>query len=265
MSALEKPLVTIHRPASRSLLPSAWEVPQRFRERLGEGPGRQRHMLEQGHLLLVLHAAPDPGIPERQPRFFWRPPDGSWRATEGGQGVGALRTHLHEFSEEVDALEEKLQRAHHAADFLEILRTEGPLLRCVRNLHRVLQAAREAVPDDRELISFRDKAGDLERALDLVHLDARNGLDYLVARRSEEQLEASQRVMAETRRLNLLMATFLPITALASAFGMNLVSGMESSFAPWMFWAVLFTGAALGVIVRRLVNAAHTPERNDKR
>lgn len=255
--ALDSPLTAPARPKPRSLLPSGWAVPQRFHERLGEAAGRQRHMLEEGHLLLVLHAVPDPGVPEREPRFFWRSPDGSWRSSEAGgnaQGLLALRAHVQSFADEVDGLEEKLQAAHHAADFLEILRTEGPLLRCIRNLHRTLQAAREAMPRERELISLRDRANDLERALDLVHMDARNGLDYLVARRSEEQVETSQRLMVESRRLNLLMATFLPVTALASAFGMNLAHGMEERWAPWAFWGVLIAGIVLGLLVRSTIN-----------
>jgi hypothetical protein len=42
----------------RSLLPDEWNVPAIFRARLGEMVGRKRLMLAQGHLLLVLHAAP---------------------------------------------------------------------------------------------------------------------------------------------------------------------------------------------------------------
>lgn len=105
---LETPLATTPRPSTtRSPLPPAWEVPKKFRDRLGEAAGRQRHMVEAGHLLLVLHAPPDPGVPEREPRFFWRLPDASWRSTMGGGGLLALKAHLQEFGEEVDRLEEK--------------------------------------------------------------------------------------------------------------------------------------------------------------
>jgi hypothetical protein len=42
----------------KSVVPPSWEVPPQFRERLGERVGRQRAMLADGHLLLVLHRPP---------------------------------------------------------------------------------------------------------------------------------------------------------------------------------------------------------------
>ena len=46
----------------RSVLPYDWDVPEVFRKRLGEGAGRQRCMTADGHLLLVLHQPPTPGV-----------------------------------------------------------------------------------------------------------------------------------------------------------------------------------------------------------
>ena len=42
----------------RSLLPTSWDIPQIFRDRLGVTSGRQRAMVHEGHLLLVLHGPP---------------------------------------------------------------------------------------------------------------------------------------------------------------------------------------------------------------
>jgi hypothetical protein len=46
--------------AAPSTLPPSWDVPQEFRNRLGKQAGRQRAMLSEGHLLLILHRPPDP-------------------------------------------------------------------------------------------------------------------------------------------------------------------------------------------------------------
>ena len=83
----------------KSVLPPAWEVPSEFRERLGERVGRQRAMLAEGHLLLVLHRPPKKDETERFARLFWRKPDGTWQSNELGNGPTALARHLGDFAE----------------------------------------------------------------------------------------------------------------------------------------------------------------------
>lgn len=72
-------------------------------------------------------------------------------------------------------------------------------------------------------------------------------------------METSRKLTLETRKLNLLMATFLPVTALTSAFGMNLTSGFEFT-SSWPFWAVLAFGVVLGLWVRRSIDS-DSPEK----
>ena len=76
--------------------------------------------------------------------------------------------------------------------------------------------------------------------------DARNGLDYTIARQAEEQARNSEQLVASGYRLNLIVAIFLPLTALGSAFGMNLNSGLEAIRTPLLFWGVLVFGLVLG-------------------
>ncbi len=87
---------------AQSLLPDSWDVPPTFRERLGESAGRQRVMRDAGHLLLVLHAPPQPDGDERGGRFFWRCPDGQWRSHNLGSGPASLRTHLEQYAAAVE-------------------------------------------------------------------------------------------------------------------------------------------------------------------
>jgi len=53
-------------------------------------------------------------------------------------------------------------------------------------------------------------------------------------------------------RLNILAAVFLPLTAIAALFGMNLNSGIDGS-STFTFWLVSVGAIALGSLVRRWV------------
>lgn len=229
-------------------IPGTWNVPQKFRSRMGEGAGRQRHMVEEGHLLLVLHEVPKPGEPERNARLFWRDKLGAWKTNGMGNGVGPLREHLGSFERAVDVLEAAGKRATSAKEWFSLLKAATPLQRSVHHLARVLQAAREVI-DDRELINLRDRAGDAERAIDLLTLEARDAIDFVTARQAEAQAAVSLELARESHKLNVIAAVFLPITALASIFSMTLKSGLES-WGTWLFWLIVAAGIGIGVYMR---------------
>lgn len=232
------------------VIPSNWKVPDLFHSRLGETAGRQRALFADGHLLLVLHKIPEPGNPDRVPILFWRDQAGVFKSTGSGAPLAELRANLEEFTKVTDKLEQRADLPPSADNYFEILQTTTPLLRTVRNMHRALQEAREAVPADRNILIARDQAGELERALELLHTDAQHGLDYMVARQAESQARASHELVQSGHKLNLLIALFLPLTALGSAFGMNLRHGFESVTNPILFWIVLVGGFFLGFVVK---------------
>ncbi len=233
----------------KTLIPASWAVPERFRARVGEAAGRQRHMFEDGHLLLVLHSIAKPGSPERLARLFWRDKAGGWKSNGQGAGVGALREHVTAFETAADQLEDQLRAAKSARQFFEVLRVARPLHRTTRNLLTTLQAAREAV-DDRELINLRDRAGSIERAVELVATEARDGIDFTSAQKAEQQARLSLELARESHKVNTIAAVFLPITALASIFSMTLRSGLEAWLSPWLFWLIVAGGVALGLAMR---------------
>jgi len=222
---------------------------------MGEAAGKQRAMVEAGHLLLILHSVPGP---EPAPaKLFWRAPEGTWKAAGLGNGIGPLEEHLGEFELHVDDLEERLQQASTAREWFDLLKTATPLQRTVHHLASALQAAREAI-DDRTLINLRDRAVELERTLDLLTVEARDALDFVSAQKAEAQAQHSLEVARESHRLNVITATFLPITALASVFSMTMRSGIETWGAPWTFWAVVGGGVLLGLVVRSRLRPAGT-------
>ena len=242
-----------------AVLPKTWNMPESIRVRLGEQAGHQRMMLEEGHLLLILHALPKTGKPEREPVLFWRDPEGSWKASGGGAGAAELKAHIDGFAREIDRLELRMQQPPNAEVYFEVLHHAGPLLRTVRNLHKTLQQAREELPEDRNILVARDRAGEAERAVELLHADAKNGMEYMVAKRAEEQAKSSQELIAAGHRLNLLIAIFLPLTALGSAFGMNMRHGLEHIDSPVLFWGMLATGLVLGFVVKALLTVGGKP------
>ena len=212
-------------------------------------------MVAEGHLLLVLHKLPEPGIPEREPLLFWRDAAGEWKTTGSGSGLAELTGHLDDFTVQVDRLEEQLQLPASSSNYFDVLQKSGPWLRSARNMQRALQEAREAIPGDRYILNARDRAVEVERALELLHADAKNGLEYMIARQAEEQARHSAGILRTGHRLNLLVAVFLPVTALASLFGMNLRHGLERFDSPAFFWGVLIVGLLLGLMVKSTVSA----------
>ncbi|MBW3542688.1 MAG: CorA family divalent cation transporter [Planctomycetes bacterium] len=241
---------------SPSILPAVWQVPARFRERLGTGPGRQRAMAHDGHLLLVLHAPPGPDDVERRGRFFWREPDGAWHATEAGSGQAALARHIEEYAELLEALDRRNAQARAADEYLAVLNAVAPLHRAARNMHHALQQAREQIPNARDVIDFRDRAYAVERMADLLHADARSAVEIAMARRAEEQARASHHMAVSAHRLNLLAAFFFPLATLSALFGINLQHGLETydaAHAPWPFLIVLGVGCLCGMVLTSFI------------
>jgi len=233
------------------VIPHNWEVPQVFRDRLGAAAGRQRTMHHEGHLLIILHEPPMALVTERVARIYWRKPDGTWKSTgSSSTNIAALRSHVEEYQTAEDAMEARSAAANRSTDWFELIHDTAPLLRAARGVHAALQEAREHAKTDTQLISLRDNAQDIERTLELIHNHAKSGLDYAIAKNTEDAAKNSEHVLESGHRLNLIAATFLPITALGSLFGMQLEHGLEHESSPWVFWGVAAAAFLLGLIVR---------------
>ncbi|MFQ5731621.1 MAG: hypothetical protein ACE5KM_06685 [Planctomycetaceae bacterium] len=242
-----------------SLLPAAWNVPEVFRKRLGRLVGRQRAMSADGHLLLILHTPPGPEDAARTGRFFWRQPDGVWKSNVFGRGPGALAKHLDEYRQLIDDLEAQDEAANSAQDYFDVIYRIDPIHRAARNMHAALQQARELAPESREIINDRDRAYQLERSAELLHRDARNGMEMQVARRAEEQAAGTVQMTVSAHRLNVLAAFFFPIITLCTVFGVNVKHGLEEVAPPWPLLGILAAGLLLGVVLKAWITAAPKP------
>jgi hypothetical protein len=239
---------------SSSPLPASWDVPQVFHDRMGDRAGRQRLMVDGEHLLFILHAPPLADDLARTGRFFWRKPDGAWETDVPDEKVASLDAHLDQYDAALHLLDEAVVKADRANEHLRVLQSIAPLLRASRNMQTVMQQAREANHDDRNLIVLRDRAVQIERTAELLQADAQNGLDAAIARRAEEQAESTALMAVAAHRLNILLALFFPLATVAAVFGMNFKHGLEETFAPWLFWILLAIFLSAGFVLKSIVS-----------
>ena len=209
-------------------------------------------MFHEGHLLLVLHEPPNPNEKTRRGRYFWRDPEGQWRSSERG-GADGIEMLLGEFDERLVVCEDLENDASTPEEYFIALERLSPLHRTLCNLHQVLGEARKAVPEDKSLINLRDQAYDLSRTAELTHTSAKNGLDFAVAKRTEEHAASARDMSAAAHRLNLLAAFFFPLATIASLMGMQTWPAQPEG-SPLTFAAILGAGLVAGIILTAFVS-----------
>ena len=234
-----------------TVLPKLWTLPEAIRNRLGRDAGPQRAMFEEDHLLLILHQIPEPDEHTRKAALFWRSPAGEWRSNLGGAGLNPLLERLKAYDERLTQLETAENRAATAAEYHSVLEQLAPVVRSSRGLHRALQQARDLVKTEHALINFRDQAAAAERNAELLMQDAQFGLNFTVAKQAEAQAATAKQMAVTAHRLNLLAAVFLPVTALASVFGMEIHSSLRDT--PVNFWLICSLGMLIGVLLGGLL------------
>jgi hypothetical protein len=237
------------------IIPPSWTLPEAIRIRLSQTTyGRQRAIVEEGHLLLVLHQPPGADDARREGVLFWRNLSGEWQQSRGGPGAGALKRHAQAYAEIESKLTQQYEQALDTTALFDLLETLTPLTRAARNMQQALQTAREAIKGDMFLIELRDLAYEISRNLDLLLEDTRNALQYRTAREAEEQARLSKEALRASHRLNILAALFFPLTAIASLFGMNLDHGLNEH-SPLIFWIIFAAGTGLGFSMKGWVLA----------
>jgi hypothetical protein len=233
-----------------AFIPKSWDLPESIRKRLGDAAGRQRLMDEDGHLLFILHQPPEPEDNElRKPVLIWGQPSGEWKSSPEGGGLAALDAHMESYRKSIHALDEAVEGAKTPRQFFDVMKHVNPLLRATRNLLAVMQEAREARPDERRLINLRDRAVDLERAIDLVASDAKDGMEFALAENTEEQSRFAHEATLEARKLNRLAAFFFPLATLVAIFGMSPPGEVIKMSG---FWLVIAAGIVAGLLIRMM-------------
>lgn len=237
------------------IIPPTWSLPDAIRVRLGTSTyGRQRAIVEEGHLLLVLHKPPGPDDDKREGVLFWRSPSGDWQFNRGGPGPGGLKRHVQSYEELEAKLTSDFEQATDLSTLFDLVESLTPLVRSARNMHAAIQTAREAIKGEPTLIEVRDLAYEVERTLDLLLEDVRTDIQYRTARQAEDQARFSKEALKASHRLNTLAALFFPLTAITSLFGMNFSHGLNQN-SPFLFWLVFVIGVSLGLGMKAWVVA----------
>lgn len=210
-------------------------------------------MIHEKHCLLLLHQLPKNNDRERVAIAFWRNENGGWRCFPGRDNIQTLKDHVEAVAKSLDELDDKLEAADKATEFLALIKIARPMHRFTRNMHLALQQVRDAFPEDLEILALRDRAYELERMAETISDDTENGMQYTIAQHTEEQAELSERIAKESHRLNLVAAVALPITAIGSVLGMNLQNGLEDLPEPISFWCIVGSLVLLGLFLRSRV------------
>lgn len=236
-------------------IPATWQLPEEFRQRLGSTAGRQRLMQAGGHLLLVLHEVPLPDAVTRRGVLLWRDTAGRWQGSNSSAGTSSLDHHLQSYALRLEQLDQLENAAQHAEEYSRLLEGLAPILRSLRNQVEVLEEARDAIPEDRELIDHRDRGYELSRWAELLYNDSKNAMDVAVVRRAEEQARASHSMLVSAHRLNVLAALFFPFATLGAIFGTTLTDNWSWS-QDWRPFAVFIAigtlcGALLATFITR--------------
>jgi len=246
-------------PAGQSLLPATWDIPQIFRDRLGVTAGRQRAMVHEGHLLLLLHGPPSDDHAARGGRFFWRDPGGHWSAASTGKPCRSLDLHLAEYEAIVADIDEREPSEENAVELHADITALAPLVRASRNLHAALQHARDMLTEIEELIVYRDRAYQIERMADLAYQDAQNTLGFTTALQAEAQAVSGHQMARSSYRLNLLAAFFFPMATLSAIFGVNMKHGYEEAMEPYPFLGLIALSIACGFGLKAFVDSDVPP------
>ena len=234
------------------IIPPGWNLPEPIRARLGQKTfGRQRIIFEEGHLLIILHRPPTADDSTREGVLFWRSPDGNWKWSRGIGGA-ALGAHVQSYADREAALSSAYDQATDAESLYELQAEVTPVARAARNMHSVLQAARDAIKSEKLLIDMRDRAYEIERNLELLLEDVRNMIQYRTIKEAEEQSRLSAEALRASHRLNVLAAIFLPLTGITGVFGMNFHPGLDERSVIY-FWLIFVGAVALGFALKEWI------------
>lgn len=236
-----------------------WTLPADITARLGsESWGAQRAIVEAGELLLILHAPPQPDSNEREHEVYFRQLDGKWLHKGLEHGERALRNFLDEYRTLLDDLETRFEKAANIDTLFAVIDRLIPLARSSANMKAALQSAREAIDNDGFLIDMRDRGVEIARGFELLLADARQALDFRIARSGEEQTRAAEAGNRAQHKLNILAALTFPLMSVSAIFGMNLRSGLED-LPVIAFWLVFVGGLWLGMVVKGWVSSMAPP------
>lgn len=238
--------------------PPSWALPEELLAQVGEFANRQRALAHEGQLLVILHHPPEQEKTFRRSLILRRERDGRWSAVEeSNPGVEAdpeivMCELLNAYRARLDVLDDAINEESTADGLYAVVQALIPLRRALRNLDLTLADAVQRVPPKRPLIVWREQAHIVAREAELLYEEAEAAIAFHSANETVQSRASQEAMERAAHRLNLVVALFLPLTAIASVFGMNLASGLETA-SKSLFWTFLAVGLALGAIMAVLL------------
>ncbi len=234
-------------------IPPLWNAPQPLIERLAGKLVKQRALAEGHDLFVVLHDPPDGGSPDRQSVLYFRNSKKQWKWSPEGDS-NKPEALFDRYEDQVEWLGRLMDEANSSEQYFTVYMKVLPIGIALRNAHNALQSAVDQVPRQADLIDLRDRAQVLEREAEILMNETKAGLEFLNAKKAEQQAELSLQMALQQQRLNWLVALFVPLTLVGSMLGMNIPSGLEDK-PPSFFWEVVAAGVGIGLVLLLFINA----------
>jgi hypothetical protein len=115
------------------IIPKLWTtIPEAIRNRVGREPGPQRAMLEEEHLLIILHQIPGPDDASAPSRPVLAAAGRHMEIQPDAGGLLALQNHLAAFAAKLDELDKAEHIAQTASEYHKVLEAIAPVLRSSR-------------------------------------------------------------------------------------------------------------------------------------
>lgn len=215
------------------------EPPPFVLRQIGTTSRRQRFFKFSEGWILVLHRLPGAGAGEER-RSVYRYAEGDGPVVHDPEGL-SLEEVLGEYRDRLESFEDRLEEALSLSELIEERRMLFPVGRALRNACRAIEDAEIGLLGRRLFLVSRELASELLRKLEILESDLAADIETLQSELAAAHARATEKLEAKNRYLNTLVALFLPLTALTSAFGMNFASGMSTE-NPWNFWLVILAG-----------------------
>jgi hypothetical protein len=198
-------------------------LPKGIQDRLGAQYGSQR-VIDGGEeeYLIILHDVPKHNVKKRKHVLFLKKKS-AWFTSESENKLSTMNALIERYKVKLDNLDNLYDSTDSCDGLLKLMEEVLPISRAAHNMFEAIQHARKLMGKD--LIDLRDLSSDIARNYDLLYQDCKNKIDFIQIKKQEALEEITRKNLSATNKLNVLMATFLPLTAISSAFGMNFVSG----------------------------------------
>lgn len=228
-------------------IPEKWDIPAKLRARVGKTIGRQRTIQEDGHTIILLHQTPNANDKTRKGACCWITPDEKVSFHPDTENFDTI---FNNYRKKIGHLENEYKTGNSAIQYFKVLEEIVPIHFATIRMASALQMARDLLPNNRQVLLWRDETYELQRETEILQNCAKNALDYHQAKGVEDLSQITYELTKTSHRLNILATFFVPMMAISALFGMNVPNGYEKGDSPHTFWLITAFCIILGIILK---------------